>query len=366
MDLKIQKDNRTGEAVYRQIANQLRDMIADGTLQSGDRLPPEPEFAKQLQVNRMTLRKSLKILLEERLLVKTPSKGTFILPAGERRHRIGIIFPRGDGNVFDWYTTMTVRAIGVAVKKYENCGTAILSLEENETADQFFRKMIRQGVEGAVAVMIQPNDGNILSDPIFSGIPIVALGVHEIPGIPSVDLVDNQVEPAIRYLVSKGHRKIAYVSCCSESAHCIARDRNFVELRHKYHLSMDPDYYIRCDLKEPWFYQGMSAAERLLSLPEPPTAIVSNSRMICSGIWNKLLMMGCRIPDDISVIGFDNKCLENPLIASLEQPMRQMAQKCVDLIFDRIELGRWEPNAHFQFPVELYEGKSIGVCNERE
>lgn len=364
MKLKIEKNSRSGEAVYHQIANQLRDMIADGTLQSGDRLPPEPEFAKQLQVNRMTLRKSLKILQEERLLVKTPSKGTFILPSGERKHRIGIIFPKGENETFDWYTTTTARAIAVAVKKYENCGTAVLSLDENETADEFFRKMIRTGVEGGVAVMMEPGDGKIFSDPIFSGIPIVALGVHEIPGIPSVDLVEDQMEPAVRRLVALGHRKIAYISCCSSSAHCRCRDRNFLQLQKKYHLSQNPEYYIWRDLDIHWFDQGMNEAEQLLSLPEPPTAILTNSRMIMGGVWNKLLMMGCRIPQDISVIGFDNRCLENPLVASLEQPIMQMAEKCVDVLFDRIELGRWDPDAHYQFPVELYEGKSIGACHE--
>lgn len=367
MFLEIRKDNGSSEAVYRQIANQLKSMIADGTLKTGDRLPPEPEFAKQLQVNRMTLRKSLKILLDERLLVKTPSKGTFILPAGERKHRLGIIFPRGDNTGFDWYSTMMIRVISIAVRKYENCGTAILTIEKDDTADQFFRKMLRSGVEGSIAVMISPDDGKILSDPVFSGTPIVSLGIRGIPGIPSVDLVEEQMEPAIRHLVSKGHRKIAYVSCCcSSSAHCMCRDRNFLELRKKYNLDMNPDYYVRCDLDFHWFYQGMSAAEKLLSLPVPPTAIVSNARMIINGLWNKLQMMGCRIPEDISVIGFDNRCLENPLVASLEQPMLQMAEKCVDLLFERLEQGHWKSDAHYQFPVELYEGKSIGVCHEQK
>ena len=364
MIFDLQKNNRNGKAVYRQIATQLKQMIAEGTLQSGDRLPPEPEFAKQLGVNRMTLRKSLQILLDERLLIKTPSKGTFIRPVEERKHRIGIIFPKGENNSFDWYTTVMARSITSAVKKYENCGTAILSIEANETPDQFFRKIIRSGVEGGVAIMMESDEGKILSDPIFAGVPIVSLGVHEISGIPSVDLVENQMEPAIRRLVESGHRKIAYISCCSTSAHCVSRDRNFIELQQRYQLVQNPDYYIRCASEIPWFIQGMNTAEKLLSLPEPPTAIVSNSRTIINGVWNKLLMMGCRIPEDISVIGFDNRCLENPLVASLEQPIRQMTQKCVDLLFERIEKGHWNADAHYQFPVELYEGKSIGVCHE--
>ena len=362
MDFKIRKNGEHGVAVYRQIADQLRQMIVSGTLQSGDRLPPEPEFAKQLQVNRMTLRKSLQILREELLLVKTPSKGIFILPANERKYRLGIILQKTGSVSFDLYTTMIIRAISSAVRNYENCGTALLSIEENETPDQFFRKTVRAGVDGCIAILFHPGDGKIFTDSIFSGIPIVILG-GRVPGFPSVDLDDSQLEPAVRRLTELGHRKIAYVSCRSATTHSISRDRNFAALRKQYHLDSNPDYCVNCDLKTTWFEQGMAAAERLLSLPNPPTAILCNSRAVASGVWNRLLMNGCRIPEDISVIGFDNRYLENPLLSSLEQPLLQMAQKGVDLIFERIEQGRWDPDAHYRFPVELYEGKSIGVCH---
>lgn len=63
-----------------QVAHRILKMIADGTLQEGDRLPSEPEFAKQLGISRGILREGLAQLKAQGIISRKPKDGTYILP----------------------------------------------------------------------------------------------------------------------------------------------------------------------------------------------------------------------------------------------------------------------------------------------
>lgn len=65
-------------AMHRQLAQRLRDAATDGTYKPGDRIPPEPELAKQFGVSRITARQAIIQLVRESLLVRRQGKGTFV------------------------------------------------------------------------------------------------------------------------------------------------------------------------------------------------------------------------------------------------------------------------------------------------
>ncbi len=67
-----------GEPAHRQIEEQLRALIAEGSLAPGDRIPPERELAARLAVSRMTLRQALDALARRGLLVRAGGRGTFV------------------------------------------------------------------------------------------------------------------------------------------------------------------------------------------------------------------------------------------------------------------------------------------------
>lgn len=77
--------------IYRQIAESLRQSILSGEFKEGCKLPSESEFAKELGINHLTLRKSLQILSEQKLITQRQGKGTFVNSIHRPQRRLGII-----------------------------------------------------------------------------------------------------------------------------------------------------------------------------------------------------------------------------------------------------------------------------------
>lgn len=69
----------TTKKVFQEVANQLRQQIAKGVYQPGQKLPSEYELATLFQVSRLTIRKALALLMDEHLLAKEPGKGTYVM-----------------------------------------------------------------------------------------------------------------------------------------------------------------------------------------------------------------------------------------------------------------------------------------------
>ena len=88
--------------IYRQIAESLRQSILSGEFKEGCKLPSESEFAKELGINHLTLRKSLQILSEQKLITQRQGKGTFVNPGCgyEKRRRYMLLLNAGSESSF--------------------------------------------------------------------------------------------------------------------------------------------------------------------------------------------------------------------------------------------------------------------------
>jgi DNA-binding LacI/PurR family transcriptional regulator len=79
----------------------------------------------------------------------------------------------------------------------------------------------------------------------------------------------------------------------------------------------------------------MRAMERLLTLPEPPTAVFCYNDMSALGALRAIHAHGLRVPDDISVVGFDDLFIalySNPSLTTISQPMRQMGTMAMEIL----------------------------------
>ncbi len=139
---------------------------------------------------------------------------------------------------------------------------------------------------------------------------------------------------AVRYLYELGHRQIAYVG----RAALEERFTGFMKAAMHFNLNLPADYLIPLPK-----YSEQLAYERtqhLLRLPEPPTAIFTyNGTCTLSG-YRAIREHGLRIPEDISLLGFDNyswTSLVNPPIDVFEQPVEDMATAAVEAILAKIK-----------------------------
>ena len=179
----------------------------------------------------------------------------------------------------------------------------------------------------------------LLRDLKDSLVPVVALwqGSTSALGVPTID-VDNHagVRAAVDHVAGLGHERIAFVGGRPlgdirerEAAFIETMTERFGGVRDGYlqHVSNTPA-------------GGATAVEVLLRLAEPPTAIVASTDTLAFGILHAVHALGRRVPDDLSVVGFDDILLAShtvPALTTLRMPARAIVGEGLDIA---IELSR--------------------------
>jgi DNA-binding LacI/PurR family transcriptional regulator len=178
----------------------------------------------------------------------------------------------------------------------------------------------------------------LLGDLKDSLVPVVALwqGSSAL-GVPTID-VDNQagVRAAVDHVAGLGHERIAFIGGRPlgdirerEAAFLEAMSERFGGVR---------DGYLQHVINTP--SGGATAVEVLLGLAEPPTAIVASTDTLAFGVLHAAHALGRRVPDDLSVVGFDDILLAShtvPALTTLRMPAQEIVREGLDIA---IELAR--------------------------
>lgn len=216
----------------------------------------------------------------------------------------------------------------------------ILSVDPIEASLETFRKFQVDGI----ILFEEEGDRMIETHPI----PLLSYGVSgkTVSPFPIIDANHGQaMHDAIQYLYELGHRKIAYIGdISSKDPMQLAKYNGFIQAAQKYKLAVDPDYLVNTEGLD--WYNGYSAAKKLISHSPLPTAIVGGSYDISSGIIRGLKENQLDIPKDISIISYDNipqmANLEIPLTA-IGVPVDQLAKEIVHTMIQQIEEQDSEP-----------------------
>ncbi len=155
----------------------------------------------------------------------------------------------------------------------------------------------------------------------------------ETPGEFSVATNDREVcAEMTRYLVSLGHRRIAFVSGHPDHRAVANRLPGYVDglrqsgIRYASRLVVAGDNSVA---------SGEVAAESLLGLDRPPTAIFAANDDMAAGVLRVAFRRGLRIPGDLSVAGFDDSALAThvfPALTTIRQPLARMAERAVQAL----------------------------------
>ena len=175
-----------------------------------------------------------------------------------------------------------------------------------------------------------------------------------------VDNVDGAYQ-AMRYLLSLGHRAIGQIAGPSEWTSASDRLEGTRRALAEYHVELSPHYLVEC---QDWSFQGgYDAAHQLLTISPEITALFCHSDWMATGAYRALRELNLRVPDDVSVVGYDDlpvcQFLDPPL-ASVRQPTQGLGQLLAHLVVTAIE--RAEPfRQDMLVPVELMVRDSVGV-----
>jgi LacI family repressor for deo operon, udp, cdd, tsx, nupC, and nupG len=177
-----------------------------------------------------------------------------------------------------------------------------------------------------------------------SGIPLVAL-CEEIPGadIPQI-AIDNRAAASgmVRHLAGLGHRSIAYVSGPAGNVLEQERFRGYRDGLEEAGIPFDPA------LVFPGNYTigaGVEAGRELVSRSSRPTATFCTSDESAIGLMRTLISAGLRVPEDMSVAGFDDiefAAVTEPALTTIHQPRRELGQAAASALIGLLQ-GRGAP-----------------------
>lgn len=137
---------------------------------------------------------------------------------------------------------------------------------------------------------------------------------------------------ATRHLIELGHRRIAMITGPEDMMCSHARVDGYRSAMSTAGLEIDPAWIRYGDFHPTG---GDLHARELLALPEPPTAIFAGSDLQAFGVIAAATQAGLRVPDDLSVVGYDDISLSrwmNPPLTTVHQPLRLMAETATRLV----------------------------------
>ena len=218
----------------------------------------------------------------------------------------------------------------------------VLAVEPSpDDCDDWVRHALARGTDGLLSVVAVPSDDarRALAE---AGVPLVVVDpLHRAPeGTLSIAATNFQgAFDAAQHLLALGHRRIATITGSLDQDNAIARLAGFQAAMLQAGLRVDDDLVIRAHYG---MDQGLAATNTLLALAQPPTAIFAASDDTAIGAIHALHEHGLRIPEDISVIGFDDlppAGWTDPPLTTIRQPLAQMGAAAVDALV-QLRLGR--------------------------
>jgi len=194
------------------------------------------------------------------------------------------------------------------------------SLDDENTESELLNLLAGRKVDGIIIAPVGHNHQNIkrLQE---DGMPIIVIDRY-FPGISIPYITTDNYSgslAAVEYIISQGHQKIACIQGVKNTSPNTDRVRGYTEALKKHGIPFDPSLIIGNDFGE---HNGYSSTQRLMNHTDKPTAIFTLSNLITLGSLRALKESGLRIPEDISIVSFD----EQPYSAFLECPMTTIEQ----------------------------------------
>ncbi|PKF76479.1 transcriptional repressor PurR [Vibrio sp. vnigr-6D03] len=178
-------------------------------------------------------------------------------------------------------------------------------------------------------------------------------------------IIDNSEEGgylATKYLLDNGHTDIACLTGHEEKVACIERVIGYKRALREYDIEFKQERILvgnfECDT-------AVLAADKILAMENRPTAVFCFNDLMALGVISRLQENGVRVPDDISIIGYDNIELSgyfSPPLTTVHQPKRRVGKTAFEILLQRIK-DKEHDKRIFEMHPEIVERSSVKKLN---
>ncbi len=247
----------------------------------------------------------------------------------QRTHTIGVLIPELSGG----YASMVLS--GVEEKLLEEDFYYFIGSHRHEDGfiERYLRFFIERCVEGILAIDTPQNHQTFL--------PVVSISGHDkIKGVTNIVLNhESSARLAVEHLFNLGHRKIAIIKGQEFSSDTEIRCNSILESADKLGISIENQFVSQLIGNDPSPETGYNAAKKLIASGVKFTAILSFNDISAIGAIRALKEAGLEVPEDVSVIGFDDVSeakFHNPALTTIRQPLKKMGVLGVEYLLEKI------------------------------
>ena len=213
------------------------------------------------------------------------------------------------------------------------------TLHEHDREVSLLERLMRGTTDGAILMLPEESEDELLMLQ-RQGFPFVVVDPRETPpdGIACVSAMHAAgAKEATEHLLRLGHRRIGAIAGAPGWYATEERLIGFRAALAGAGMLLDPELVAYSDWRMP---RGTEAAEQLLSLADPPTAIFGFNDNVAIGVLHAAHKRGLKVPDDLSVVGFDDTELAivvTPQLTSVRQPLAELGRTGVSLLVRLLE-----------------------------
>ncbi|MGJ3238033.1 MAG: LacI family DNA-binding transcriptional regulator [Anaerolineae bacterium] len=368
--IKLEHDSYI--ALHVQLHNALRQLIVSGRWQQGERIPSEPQLARHLNISRSTVRIALQKAEVEGLITRAAGRGTFVSYNPTERSNTGFI-----GYVTRSFHNEIHRVLLSSVEtelRSEGYNVIFSNAIDNQEEVTVLKQLLQDNIRGLVLwanANITDGQRSILREYQASNIPIVYIDRFVDSILSDFVGCDNRggTQALMQHLIELGHRHIVYLKHNTNNLFPVdERFRTYESIVHQYNLhsydvwkvnSPNRDEFYETDIFQLLEDQNEVFTRQITDLIQQtqpaPTAIVCVNDALAILTMRAIRSMGLNVPQDISVVGFDDLSLAAYLdipLTTVSQNAHQIGIEAAQILLERLD-GSSKAHQHITVPTRL-------------
>ena len=267
-----------------------------------------------------------------------------------KHHSIGFFIPHAGYISSDAYIIRVIEGMTPVLNK----SRFRLVLQPLKLQDLDYLSRARQDNVDGIVLMNTHDEDKGLAELVAARFPLVVIGTVSLPGVLQIDINNRSAaRSAVEYLLSLGHRSIAMILHAPASYYA-ARDRyeGYRDAMEAAGASLRSSWVRSADLTEESGYHAMA---EILAEKERPTAVFSGNDVVAYGAMQAIKDSGLVIPDDISIMGFDDDLPSryvNPPLSTVTNPAPSLGAAAARLLIGVLQ-GHVAPPPAPELPMLL-------------
>jgi len=274
-----------------------------------------------------------------------------------RTYTIGVIAEE----IGDVYGAMVISGIEEYLRKNDYFFLTVIHRHDPKLLQTYAQMLLTRGVEGFITTDTSLTEKWAL--------PTVAVAGHQrVEGVTNIVLDHRRaVRLALEHLKSLGHERIAFMKGQTLSSDSADRWSAICEVAQELKICVRPELTVQLEGLDSTPAIGYPFAKQLLARKQPFTALFAYNDISAIGSMWAFHEAGLRIPQDVSIVGFDDipgAAFANPGLTTVRQPLQRMGQIAAQTVVDLIE-GRGEYVPDIAIEPEFVVRKSTGPVPSR-